>query len=63
MWKEEERGRRRVCDERRREARESGAKTLAVACPFCLIMLADAAAEGDIAVRDVGELVAEALRE
>jgi len=45
------------------EAQATGRDTLAVACPFCLIMLGDAARqEGDsIAVRDVVEIVADRL--
>ena len=63
MWKEEEHGSGRVSDERLREAAASGASTLATGCPFCLIMLTDAAksAGGTIAVRDVAEIVAERL--
>jgi Fe-S oxidoreductase len=63
MWKEEERGTGRVSDERLREASEAGTSTLATGCPFCLIMLTDAAkgAGGAIAVRDVAEIAAERL--
>jgi Fe-S oxidoreductase len=63
MWKEEEPGDRRVSVERIREAQATGASSLAVACPFCMIMLTDAAqAEGEqIKVRDVVEIVAEQL--
>ena len=41
----------------------TGAGTLTVGCPFCMIMLGDAARQegGDIAVRDVVEIVAERL--
>jgi Fe-S oxidoreductase len=63
MWKEEEKGRERVNAARVREAMETGAGTLAVGCPFCMIMLTDAALDaGDrIAVRDVVEIVADKL--
>ncbi|NIS82531.1 MAG: 4Fe-4S dicluster domain-containing protein [Anaerolineales bacterium] len=63
IWKEEEAGDRRVSVERVREAQASGADSLAVGCPFCMIMLTDAArAEGDqIQVKDVVEIVAERL--
>lgn len=63
MWKEEEEGRERVSANRLREAQGVGADTLAVACPFCMIMLGDAAREvGDpVQVRDVVEIVAERL--
>ncbi len=43
MWKEEEQGAGRVSDERLREAAAAGASTLADGCPFCMIMLTDAA--------------------
>jgi Fe-S oxidoreductase len=63
MWKEEEKGRTRVNAARVREAMETGAETLAVGCPFCMIMLTDAARDaGDrIQVRDVVEILAERL--
>jgi Fe-S oxidoreductase len=42
---------------------ETGAETLAVGCPFCMIMLTDAARDaGDrIQVRDVVEILADRL--
>jgi Fe-S oxidoreductase len=45
------------------EALETGAKTIAVSCPFCLIMMQDgvAAQTADVQVRDVAELLADAL--
>jgi Fe-S oxidoreductase len=63
MWKEEEEGRERVSANRMKEAASTGADTLAVACPFCLIMLADAAKEKDSPMRllDIAEIVAEQL--
>jgi Fe-S oxidoreductase len=63
MWKEEEEGRERVSTDRLREARSTGARTLAVGCPFCMIMLNDASNQegGEIEVRDVVEVVAERL--
>jgi Fe-S oxidoreductase len=63
MWKEEEHGSERVNNTRYAEVRASGAKTLAVGCPFCMVMLSDAArAAGDpVPVRDVAEVVAAAL--
>lgn len=63
MWKEEEAGSERVSRERLREVRNAGASTLAVACPFCMIMLGDAskAGGGEIRVQDVAEIVAAGL--
>lgn len=63
MWKEEEEGAERVSSDRLREARATGTGTLAVGCPFCMIMLNDAARQegGDIQVRDVVEIVAERI--
>ncbi|MGH2620290.1 MAG: (Fe-S)-binding protein [Anaerolineales bacterium] len=58
MWKEEERGTERVSADRIREAKATGASTLAVGCPFCMIMLSDAAGD-DLQVRDLVEIVAE----
>jgi Fe-S oxidoreductase len=64
MWKEEEHGDLRVNQARLRQARDSGAKVVAVGCPFCLSMLGDAAREqGDVMeVRDVVELIADRVR-
>jgi Fe-S oxidoreductase len=63
MWKEDEPGEQRVSDNRFAEAQATGKGTLAVGCPFCLIMLSDAAssAKSDMQVRDVAEIVADAL--
>jgi len=48
-----------------REAHDTGADTLAVACPSCLAMFTDAAKsedlEGKLAVKDVAQLVKESL--
>ena len=64
MWKEEEHGTTRVSAERITEARATGAETMAVACPFCMIMLTDAAkADGEqVKVVDVAEIVAERIK-
>jgi Fe-S oxidoreductase len=61
MWKEEEGGDQRVSSARLAEAQATGAETLAVGCPFCMIMLADAAkGEGsDLDVRDLVEIIAD----
>jgi len=65
MWKEEQEGDQRVNHARFNEAAATGADTLAVGCPFCLIMLSDAAkdAESDIDVMDIAELIAANLDE
>lgn len=64
VWKEEEQGALRVSAARMREASTTGAKTLAVGCPFCMMMLTDAAREtgNAIEVRDVAEILAERLQ-
>jgi len=63
MWKEEEHGTTNVNKARFAEAKATGAETLAVGCPFCMVMLTDAskADGGEIQVRDVAELVADRL--
>jgi Fe-S oxidoreductase len=73
MWKEEEQGISRVNAERFAEAKatllsaagpSAGAGTLAVGCPFCMIMLTDAskADGGAVNVMDVAEIVAKRLK-
>jgi Fe-S oxidoreductase len=64
MWMEERVGK-RVNIERTEEAISTGAGTLGVACPFCLIMLDDGAkAKGEaIKVADVAEMVAMSIAE
>jgi Fe-S oxidoreductase len=61
MWMEE-RGT-GINEERVREAAETGADTLAVACPFCTVMLDDGvrASGKELRVVDVSTLLAEAL--
>jgi Fe-S oxidoreductase len=63
MWKEEEAGTRRVSQERIGEAQATGAGTLALGCPFCMIMLSDAnnALDEPLELCDIAELVAEQL--
>ena len=45
------------------EVVQSTAETLAVSCPFCLIMMSDglAASDSHVQVRDISELLLEAL--
>jgi Fe-S oxidoreductase len=61
MWMEE-RGS-PINEERVREAAETGASTLAVACPFCTVMLDDGVRQTgrDLRVADVAVLLAEAV--
>jgi Fe-S oxidoreductase len=65
MWKEEEAGSGRVNEARFKEAKATGANTIAVGCPFCLTMMNDASkADGDsMQVWDVAELVAERMKQ
>lgn len=64
MWKEEEAGSERVSASRFREAQATGAKILAVGCPFCLRMLSDAKndANSELEIKDIAEIVASRLR-
>jgi Fe-S oxidoreductase len=62
MWMEEKRGT-PINHERVREAAETGAETLAVACPFCTVMLDDGVREtgAKLKVIDLATLLAEAV--
>jgi Fe-S oxidoreductase len=62
MWMEED-PQKRVCTVRAREALGTGAKTVAVGCPFCLTMISDGVAAQDDSARvlDVAEILAERL--
>ncbi len=53
----------RVGQGRVREIVESGASSVAVSCPFCLVMLGDglAAQKPEVRVRDIAEVLAEAV--
>ena len=63
MWKEEEHGTERVSTNRIKEAIATGLDTLAVGCPFCMIMLTDAARaeQTSMQIKDVVEIVAERI--
>ena len=63
MWMEE-RGS-QINEERVREAAATGADTLAVACPFCTVMLDDGVRQTGrrLRVADVSTLLAEALEQ
>ena len=62
MWMEEKRGR-PINQERVREAAATGADTLAVACPFCTVMLDDGVREtgAQLQVFDLATLLHEAV--
>jgi Fe-S oxidoreductase/nitrate reductase gamma subunit len=63
MWMEEQIDQ-RVNVARWEELKATGAKTVAVGCPFCMTMLDDASkadAESGVVVKDVAEIVAAAL--
>jgi Fe-S oxidoreductase len=66
FWKDEEKGKERVGTNRYRELKQTGAKTLATGCPFCMRMMTEETAkeEPEIAmeVMDIAELVARNLR-
>ena len=63
MWKEEEHGSEAVNLNRFKQAQATGAKTLAVGCPFCAQMMIDANREhgSTMEVKDVAQLVVEAM--
>ena len=66
MWKEEDVGT-RVNIERTRQAIETGAKQVAVGCPFCKTMIQDGVNDHDkgdeIKVRDIAEILVERVEE
>ena len=62
MWMEEHLGT-RVNHNRTQEAVETGATTVAVACPFCMTMIGDGTREigvdDQVVVKDIAEVLAE----
>lgn len=64
MFKEPEPGRKDVNIERIEEALQTGADTIAVACPFCMVMMTDGVKnrekEQSVKVYDLAELIAQA---
>lgn len=64
MFKDAEPGKKEINVERTEEALDTGAGTIAVACPFCMTMMSDGVKnkerESDVKVRDLAELIAEA---
>jgi AhpD family alkylhydroperoxidase len=66
FWKEEEKGNERVSTDRYRQLKETGAKTVATGCPFCMRMFTEEAAkEGESApqILDISEIVATNLQQ
>ncbi|MFT4736188.1 MAG: heterodisulfide reductase subunit D [Cyclobacteriaceae bacterium] len=64
MFKDAEPGKKEINIERTEEALQTGADTIAVGCPFCLTMMSDGIKnkekEGEVKVKDLAELIAEA---
>jgi Fe-S oxidoreductase len=64
VFKEEEPGTQRVNIARTEQALETGAKIIAAACPFCIIMMEDGVKQknkdNEVKVKDLAELIAEA---
>lgn len=63
MWMEESIGK-KVNDERSEEALGTGASRIAVACPFCFVMMEDGVkgkGREDVKVQDIAEVLLEAV--
>jgi len=67
MFKEEEKGAKRINQERIGDAIETGASIIAAACPFCNTMLTDGVKEkekeAEISIMDIAELIALSMQE
>jgi len=65
FWKDEEKGTERVSTNRYRDLKQTGAKTVATGCPFCMRMITEETAkeEPEVAmeVLDIAEIVAKNL--
>ena len=65
MFKEEERGERRINQERSAEALETNASIIATGCPFCNTMMADGVKTNnntrDVQVMDIAELISQSI--
>lgn len=65
MFKEPEKGKKDINIERIEEAIATGAETIAVGCPFCMVMMTDGVKnkekEDSVKVFDLAELVAQSL--
>jgi Fe-S oxidoreductase len=66
FWKEEEKGTERVSTNRYRELKQTGAKTVATGCPFCMRMITEEAAKEEpetaMEILDIAEIVAKNLQ-
>ncbi len=66
MFKEPEKGNKDINVERAEEALSTGAKTIAVAWPFCMTMMTDGVKskekEAEVTVKDLAELIAESIK-
>lgn len=65
FWKDEEKGSERVSTNRYRELKQTGAKTVATGCPFCMRMITEETAKEEpetaMEVLDIAEIVAKNL--
>ncbi|TXH23228.1 MAG: (Fe-S)-binding protein [Chitinophagaceae bacterium] len=65
MFKEEEKGEKRINFERSEEALDTGAEIISTACPYCNTMMTDgvknAEQEASVQVMDIAELIAQSL--
>lgn len=65
MFKEEEKGNKRINQERTADAIDANPSIIAAACPFCMTMMTDGVKEKDkqdqIAVLDIAEIIAQTL--
>jgi Fe-S oxidoreductase len=65
MFKEPEKGNKDINIERIEDALETGSKTIAVACPFCMVMMSDGVKnkekEHEVKVYDLAELLVESM--
>ena len=65
FWKEEEKGTERVSTNRYRELKQTGAKTVATGCPFCMRMITEETAKEEpetaMEVMDIAEITARSL--
>ena len=65
MFKEPEKGNKDINIERTEEALSTGASIIAVGCPFCMTMITDGVKmkekEQQVAVKDIAELISEAM--